>query len=101
MVAPFPDRAATADRHRRRAPTDPADRLHGQGGTARRPGRCDGGQDCTLLVVRPTPTMASALRGTADTLLNAASYGSRWVLLSPAPAGGECGPGPSTPGPRP
>jgi hypothetical protein len=30
----------------------------------------------------------SALRGTADTLLDAASYGSRWVLLSPAPAGG-------------
>jgi len=30
----------------------------------------------------------SALRGTADTLLDAASYGARWVLLSPAPAGG-------------
>jgi hypothetical protein len=30
----------------------------------------------------------SALRGTADTLLDAASYGSRWVLLSPASAGG-------------
>ena len=27
----------------------------------------------------------SALRGTADTLLDAATYGSRWVLLSPAP----------------
>ena len=27
----------------------------------------------------------SALRGTADTLLDAASYGTRWVLLSPAP----------------
>ena len=26
----------------------------------------------------------SALRGTADSLLDAASYGSRWVLLSPA-----------------
>ena len=26
----------------------------------------------------------SALRGTADMLLDAASYGSRWVLLSPA-----------------
>ena len=26
--------------------------------------------------------------GTADTLLDAASYGSRWVLLSPAPAAG-------------
>ena len=30
----------------------------------------------------------SALRGLADTLLDAASYGSRWVLLSPAPAAG-------------
>ena len=30
----------------------------------------------------------SALRGTADTLLDAASYGARWVLLSPAPAAG-------------
>jgi hypothetical protein len=32
----------------------------------------------------------SALRGTVDTLLDAASYGQRWVLLSPlalAPAG--------------
>ena len=30
----------------------------------------------------------SALRGTADTLLDAASYGARWVLLSPAPGAG-------------
>ncbi len=30
----------------------------------------------------------SALRGTADSLLNAASYCSRWVLLSPAAAPG-------------
>jgi carboxymethylenebutenolidase len=30
----------------------------------------------------------SALRGTADTLLDAATSGSRWVLLSPAPAAG-------------
>ena len=30
----------------------------------------------------------SALRGTADTLLDAASYGTRWVLLSAAPAAG-------------
>ena len=30
----------------------------------------------------------SALRGTVDTLLEAASYGTRWVLLSPAPAAG-------------
>ena len=34
------------------------------------------------------------LRGTADTLLDAASYGSRWVLSSPAPA---AGPRPSRP----
>ena len=30
----------------------------------------------------------SALRGTADTLLDDASYGTRWVLLSPGPAAG-------------
>jgi hypothetical protein len=32
----------------------------------------------------------SALRGTADSLLDSASYrdGARWVLLSPAPAAG-------------
>ena len=35
-----------------------------------------------------SPTQTSALRGTADTLLDAASYGQRWVLLSPAPAAG-------------
>ena len=34
----------------------------------------------------------SALRGTVDTLLDAASYGARWLLLSPAP-----GPGPLDP----
>ena len=31
---------------------------------------------------------ASALRGTADSLLDAASYGQRWALLSPAAAAG-------------
>ena len=30
----------------------------------------------------------SALRWTADTLLDAAFYGARWVLLSPAPGAG-------------
>ena len=30
----------------------------------------------------------SVLRSTADSLLDAASYGTRWVLLSPAPAAG-------------
>ena len=30
----------------------------------------------------------STLRGTADSLLDAASYGSRWALLSPAAAAG-------------
>ena len=67
----------------------------------------DGWQHGT--VVRPCPRGAfshvvaynrqtSALRGTADsdTLLDAASYGSRWVLL--AGPGGGCGPGPLTPG---
>ena len=34
----------------------------------------------------------SALRGTADTLLDAASYGARWVLLSPAPGAGVARP---------
>ncbi len=35
-------------------------------------------------------TRTSALRGTADSLLDSASYGARarWVLLSPAPAAG-------------
>ena len=32
----------------------------------------------------------SVLCGTADTLLDTASYGSRWVLLLPAPAAGVC-----------
>ena len=32
--------------------------------------------------------VTSALRSTADTLLDAASYGARWVLLSPAPGAG-------------
>jgi hypothetical protein len=42
----------------------------------------------------------SALRGTANTLLDAASYGSRWVLLSPAPAEGVARVlGPRAPGP--
>jgi hypothetical protein len=36
----------------------------------------------------PPADVAAALRGTAraDTLLDAATYGSRWVLFSPAPA---------------
>ena len=37
---------------------------------------------------QPYAAGTSALRGTADTLLDAASYGARWVLLSPAPAAG-------------
>ena len=42
----------------------------------------------------------SALRGTANRLLDAAYYGSCWVLLSPAPATGVAraeGPGPRNP----
>ena len=37
----------------------------------------------------------SALRGTADSLLDAASYGDRWVLLSPAAAAGVDRPPPT------
>ena len=88
-----------------------ADGLHCRGGTALRPGPFTGVQDRALLaaprwrgiVGRLCPRgrsafshmvaynrQTSALRGTgtADTLLDAASYGSRWVLLSPAPAAG-------------
>jgi hypothetical protein len=43
----------------------------------------------------------SALRGTADTLLDAASYGVRWVLLSPAAAAGVSRDPPAGPGRRP
>ena len=39
---------------------------------------------CVVAYTRQT----SALRGTVDTRLDAASYGTRWVLLSPAPAAG-------------
>ncbi len=43
----------------------------------------------------------SALRGTADTLLDAAFYGTRWVLLSRLPPPGSPGPfGPDPPGPE-
>ena len=95
--------------------------LHGRCGAAQRPGSLAGRQDGALLVARrrlrrpPSGTVArlcprgsfshvvaytrqaSALRSTADTLLDAASYGCRWVLLSPAPGG--CGPG-RTPNPK-
>ena len=43
----------------------------------------------------------SALRGKADTLLDAASYGVRWVLLSPAAAAGVSRDPPAGPGRRP
>ena len=43
----------------------------------------------------------SALRGTADTLLDAASYGVHWVLLSPAAAAGVSRDPPAGPGRRP
>ena len=77
------------------------------GRAARRPGRRACGQNGALLVpddgwqrgtvaclcprgafshVVAYTRQTSALRGTADTLLDAASYGSRWVLLSQAPA---------------
>ena len=42
----------------------------------------------------------SALRGTPDTLLDAASHGPRWVLLFPVPVAGVArGAGPPTTGP--
>ncbi len=43
----------------------------------------------------------SALRGTADSLLNATSYGIRWVLLSPAAAAGISRDAPPGPGRQP
>ena len=48
-VAPSPPCAATANAHRhsRSATDDPADRLHGRGGAARRPGRSTGGPKMT------------------------------------------------------
>ena len=86
--------AAAARRRRRLATAALADRLHG---AARRPGRCAGGLcmlddgwqrgtvarlcsrgACSHVVsyIRQT----SELRGTADTLFDAASYGSRWCF---------------------
>ena len=44
-------------------------------------------------VQQPAAVGASVLRGTADTLLDAASYGSCCMLLSPAPAVGPSAPG--------
>ena len=38
---------------------------------------------------------SSTLRGTVDTLLDHSAYGSRWVLLSPAPASGAARIGPA------
>ncbi len=43
---------------------------------------------CAFSHVVAYTRQTSALRGTADTLLDAVSYGSRWVLLLPAPTGG-------------
>jgi hypothetical protein len=60
----------------------------------------DGWQRGTSARVSPHPACAhvvaytrqtSALRGTADSLLDSASYGARWVLLSPAAAAGVRG----------
>ena len=57
----------------------------------------DGWQRCTVACLCPHGAFShvvaynrqtSALRSTADTLLDAATYGSRWVLLSPARAAG-------------
>jgi len=60
----------------------------------------DGWQRGTVARVCPRPAFShvvaytrqtSALRGTADSLLDSASYGARWVLLSPAAAAGVRG----------
>ena len=54
----------------------------------------DGWQRGTVARLSPRGAFSHAVaytrqtRGTADTLLDAASYGHRWVLLSPAPAAG-------------
>jgi hypothetical protein len=57
----------------------------------------DGWQRGTVARLCPRPAFqhavaytrqTSALRGTADSLHDSASYGARWVLLSPAPAAG-------------
>ena len=112
---PSPTGAATADRHRRHANTDPAGRLHGRGGgrssrsrVAAAVGRNvlywwpdDGWQRGTVARLCPRGAFphvvayrdgytrqTSALRGTAGTLLDAAFYSFRWVLHSPAPAAG-------------
>ena len=95
------------------------DRLHGRGGAARRPGHGAGGQDCALPVARrwlaarhrarlcqrcafshvvAYNRRTMSLPGTADTLFDTASYGSRWVLLSRWPWR-RVWPGPFDPGP--
>ena len=60
----------------------------------------DGWQRGTVARLCPRPVFShvvaytrqtSALRGTADSLLDSASYGARWVLLSPAAAVGVRG----------
>ncbi len=60
----------------------------------------DGWQRSTVACLCPRPAFShvvaytrqtSALRGTADSLLDSASYGDRWVLLSPAAAAGVRG----------
>ena len=71
--------------YRRRATADPADRLRGGGGVARRRGRSAGGQDCALLLARrwlaarhrPSPLPARRLlaRGGLHT----------WRLVWPGP----------------
>ena len=81
-----------------------SDMLHGRGGAAQRPTRCAGGQDCHGALLWPNDgwqSLASAraapqglpARGDrngrrrirfADTLLDAASYGSGRVQISPA-----------------
>ena len=69
---------AAACRRRRRAAADPAARLHGRGGGARRsvPRLCPRGAFSHVVTYT---RQTSALRGKADTLLDAACF-SRWTL---------------------
>jgi hypothetical protein len=99
----------TGRRCHRPAPALPPVRLHHRRGAARGPGRTALGVDSALLVAQrrlAAGTVACTcprgafshvvayhwqtlvLRGTEDTLLDAALYCSLWVLLSPTPAAG-------------
>ena len=109
-AAPPPHGAATAAARWRRRCTaaNAAGRIRGRGGAARRPGHGARGPDPALLVARRrlaarhrrsalparrllargglSSRRCAAWRTAPDTLLDAASCGSRWVLQVPLPA---------------